>query len=50
MNKRAVLVSRTLFGAREVAGSAKYKQRKTVWNCVVSLRLVCLFSHENKER
>ena len=30
-------VSRTLFEARKVAGSAKYKQCKWVWNCVISL-------------
>ena len=28
-------VLKTLFEAREVAGSGKYKQSKTVWNCVV---------------
>ena len=28
-------VLRTLSEAREMAGSAKYKQSKTVWNCVV---------------
>ena len=26
---------RTLFETRKVAGSATYKQSKTVWNCVV---------------
>ena len=29
------MISRTLFEARNVAGSAKYKQIKTVLNCVV---------------
>ena len=32
---------------RQVAGSATYKQSKTVWSC--PLRSVCFFSHENKE-
>ena len=42
---------RRLFEAREVAGSATYKQSKTVWSCGVLLRSVCFFSlcsRENK--
>ena len=41
-------VPRTLFEARQVAGSATYNQSETVWlSCPI--RSVCLFSHENKE-
>ena len=35
--------------ATKVAGSAKYKQSKTVWNRVCPLRSVCLFSGELNE-
>ena len=40
-------VPRTLYEAREVAGSTKYKQSKTAWNCII--RSVFLFSDENLE-
>ena len=41
---------RTLFEAREVAGSATYKQSKIKqYKLCFPLRSVCLFSHENKE-
>lgn len=37
--------AKTLFEAKKkkVAGSAQYKQGKTVGNCVVPLRSVCFF-------
>ena len=35
INKQKKIRSRTLFEARKVAGSATYKQSKTVCNCVV---------------
>ena len=45
LNNQAVVrgnkIHRTLFEAKKVAGSAAYKQGKTVWNCVVlSVRFV----------
>ena len=38
-------VPRTLFEARKVAGSAKYKQSQTVWNSVVFYGQFVYFVH-----
>ena len=35
----------TVWGSK--GGRVKYKQSETMWNCVVLLRWVCLFRHEN---
>lgn len=51
LNKQAVITRRTLFEARRVAASGKYKQRKNSMTLCYPLRSVCLFSflsHGNK--
>ena len=38
-----------LLKLENVAGSATYKQRNTVWDCVVLGVIIQLFMYENKE-
>ena len=58
LNNYGKKVPRTLFEARKLAGSTKYKQSQTVWNCVVikgqfvhsvmKMKRVCLSVKWNK--
>ena len=43
-------VTRTLFVARKVAGTATYKQSKTVWHCTFNVTLFIQFIQSWKQR